>query len=77
MEGRERPRARRWRRSACSRTRKSTWPGRALQLARIDRPDADWLAAQAHLSELARDAVALAADRPEDDPSIRAAPSPG
>ena len=32
----------------------------ALQLARIDAPDADWQAARAHLSELARDAVALA-----------------
>ena len=29
----------------------------ALQLARIDAPDADWQAARAHLSELARDAV--------------------
>lgn len=46
--------------------------GAALQLARIDRPDADWQAAQAHLSELARDAVALAADRTEDDCSVRA-----
>jgi regulator of sirC expression with transglutaminase-like and TPR domain len=46
--------------------------GAALQLARIDQPDADWHAAREHLSELARDAVALAADRPEDDPSVRA-----
>ena len=46
--------------------------GAALQLARIDAPDADWLAARDHLSELARDAVALAADRPGDDPAIRA-----
>ena len=46
--------------------------GAALQLARIDRPDADWRAAQAHLSELARDAVALAAERTEDDCSVRA-----
>jgi regulator of sirC expression with transglutaminase-like and TPR domain len=44
----------------------------ALQLARIDAPEADWLAARAHLSELARDAVMIAADRPEDDPSVRA-----
>jgi regulator of sirC expression with transglutaminase-like and TPR domain len=46
--------------------------GAALQLARIDQPDADWHAAREHLSELARDAVALAADRQEDDPSVRA-----
>ena len=46
--------------------------GAALQLARIDQPDADWHAAREHLSELARDAVALAADRTEDDPSVRA-----
>ncbi len=44
----------------------------ALQLARIDAPDADWLAARAHLSDLARDAVTLAADRTDDDPAIRA-----
>lgn len=31
----------------------------ALQLARVDLPDADWLAARGHLSELARDAAAL------------------
>ena len=46
--------------------------GAALQLARIDAPEADWQAAQGHLSALARDAVALAAERPEDDPSVRA-----
>jgi regulator of sirC expression with transglutaminase-like and TPR domain len=46
--------------------------GAALQLARIDQPDANWHAAREHLSELARDAVALAADRTEDDPSVRA-----
>ena len=34
--------------------------GAALQLARIDAPHHDWEAAAAHLSELARDAVALA-----------------
>ena len=44
----------------------------ALQLARIDAPDADWLAARAHLSELARDAVTLATERTGDDPSVRA-----
>jgi regulator of sirC expression with transglutaminase-like and TPR domain len=31
----------------------------ALQLARVDAPDADWQAAHAKLSEIARDAVAL------------------
>ena len=46
--------------------------GAALQLARIDAPEADWVAARDHLSALARDAVTLAADRPGDDPSIRA-----
>lgn len=44
----------------------------ALQLARIDAPDSDWLAARQHLSELARDAVELAADIPEGDLSARA-----
>ena len=29
----------------------------ALQLARVDAPDADWQAARAHLSDIARDAV--------------------
>ncbi len=33
----------------------------ALQLARVDAPHADWEAAQAHLSEIAREAVARAA----------------
>ena len=33
----------------------------ALQLARIDEPDADWYSAQQHLSLLARDAVTTAA----------------
>ena len=32
----------------------------ALQLARVDAPDADWQMARAHLSDLARDAVAVA-----------------
>ncbi len=46
--------------------------GAALQLARIDVPEADWHAAQAHLSALARDAVTLAQERTDDDPSVRA-----
>jgi regulator of sirC expression with transglutaminase-like and TPR domain len=33
--------------------------GTALQLARIDEPDADWRAAEAHLSDLAREVVEL------------------
>ena len=41
----------------------------ALQLARVDAPDADWEAARAHLSELARQAAALA---PTDDLPTRA-----
>jgi regulator of sirC expression with transglutaminase-like and TPR domain len=44
----------------------------ALQLARIDAPEADWHAARAHLSELARDAAALAADLPDDNLPARA-----
>ena len=44
----------------------------ALQLARIDAPEADWQAARGQLSELARDAVTLAAERAGDDPSVRA-----
>jgi regulator of sirC expression with transglutaminase-like and TPR domain len=39
----------------------------ALQLARIDAPDADWRAARAHLSALARDAVHMAGDIAGDD----------
>jgi len=46
--------------------------GAALQLARVDAPDADWQAAQAHLSELARDAVQAAADLDAADPTLRA-----
>lgn len=46
--------------------------GAALQLARIDAPDADWQAAGAHLSELARNAVALARELPSTDLSARA-----
>jgi regulator of sirC expression with transglutaminase-like and TPR domain len=44
----------------------------ALQLARVDAPDADWQAARAHLSDLARDAVALADTINTSDPSMRA-----
>jgi regulator of sirC expression with transglutaminase-like and TPR domain len=44
----------------------------ALQLARIDAPDADWQAARRHLSALAREAVALAVGVPEDDIATRA-----
>src|SRR5215831_15800416 len=39
----------------------------AVQLARIDAPSADWEAARAHLSLLAREAVQEAADVPADD----------
>ncbi len=38
--------------------------GAALQLARIDAPEADWRAAEAHLSELARQASLLRAETP-------------
>jgi regulator of sirC expression with transglutaminase-like and TPR domain len=44
----------------------------ALQLARIDAPDADWEAARAHLSELARAASALAETIEESDLAERA-----
>src|SRR6188508_1115225 len=45
----------------------------ALQLARVDEPDADWNAARLQLSELARDAVTLSARLPVDaDPASRA-----
>ncbi len=46
--------------------------GAALQLARIDAPDSDWEAVERHLSELAREAVALARDVPERDLAARA-----
>ena len=46
--------------------------GAALQFARIDAPDDDWEATAAHLSELARDAVALAAERTSAEPAVRA-----
>ncbi len=39
----------------------------AVQLARIDAPQADWHAAQDHLSLLARDAVEMAGELSEDD----------
>jgi len=44
----------------------------ALQLARIDAPEADLDAARAHLSALARQAVAIAADIAEGDSAARA-----
>lgn len=44
----------------------------ALQLARVDAPDTDWLAARDHLTALAREAVALARGVPEDDLPTRA-----
>ncbi len=44
----------------------------ALQLARATNPDADWQAARAHLSELARGAVDLAANIPPGDLGGRA-----
>jgi len=45
----------------------------ALHLARVDAPEADWRAARENLSELARDAVALAVELPTDDLPARAA----
>ena len=47
--------------------------GAALQLARIDAPDADWQGAGAHLSVLAQDAVTLAQEVPPDDLAEQAA----
>lgn len=44
----------------------------ALQLARVDAPEADWAQARAHLSELARQAVALAAKIDAEDLASRA-----
>jgi regulator of sirC expression with transglutaminase-like and TPR domain len=44
----------------------------ALQLARVDAPDADWQSAHEHLSALARDAVAIAETIGTDDLSMRA-----
>jgi len=46
--------------------------GTALQLARIDAPEADWQAARDHLSVLARDAVELARDLDSTDVAARA-----
>ena len=46
--------------------------GAALQLARIDAPAADWQAAARHLSELARDAVALSREMASQDVAARA-----
>lgn len=47
--------------------------GAALQLARIDLPEADWRAAEARLSGIARDAVAAAAGVNPGDPPAQAA----
>jgi len=44
----------------------------ALQLARIDSPDADWQAAERAVSALARDAADLAARLPDETPATRA-----
>lgn len=46
--------------------------GAALQLARIDAPDADWAAAEAHLSMLAREAIDLARNIAPGDLAARA-----
>ena len=46
--------------------------GAALQLARIDAPTADWEGARRHLSDLARESVAVAARIPEGDLASRA-----
>jgi regulator of sirC expression with transglutaminase-like and TPR domain len=47
--------------------------GAALQLARIDAPDEDWRVARAHLSEIAREAVAVASEVAAGDIRMRAA----
>ena len=44
----------------------------AIQLARIDAPQADWHAAARHLSELARDAVAMSQELGSTDLAARA-----
>ncbi|HLJ05805.1 MAG TPA: transglutaminase-like domain-containing protein [Acetobacteraceae bacterium] len=44
----------------------------AIQLARVDAPNADWQAARAQLSDLARDAVAIAKSLGTRDVSMRA-----
>lgn len=46
--------------------------GAALQFARVDASDADWEAAQAHLSEIARAAAALAGTLEDSDLATRA-----
>lgn len=46
--------------------------GAAVQFGRIDMPEADWGAAGAHLSTLARDAVALARELDSTDVAARA-----
>lgn len=46
--------------------------GAALQLARIDAPDADWAAAETHLSLLAREAIDLSHDVAPGDLAARA-----
>jgi regulator of sirC expression with transglutaminase-like and TPR domain len=46
--------------------------GAALQLARLDAPDAKWNTARLHLSELARDTVELANHLPDGGPAARA-----
>lgn len=45
----------------------------ALQFARVDQPAADWQAARAHLSALAREAHALAGEEHPREPGRRAA----
>jgi len=47
--------------------------GAALQFARIDAPEADWQAAETHLSAIARDAVAAAAGVAAGDAPAQAA----
>ncbi len=44
----------------------------ALQLARVDAPRADWEGCRAHLSELAREAVAFSGDIAQDDTPMQA-----
>lgn len=46
--------------------------GAALQLARVDAPDADWEAAQRHLSAIAQSVVRRAADMDSDELPARA-----
>jgi regulator of sirC expression with transglutaminase-like and TPR domain len=45
----------------------------ALQLARVDAPEADWRACRTHLSRLAREAAAMASDIAEGDAAAQAA----